>query len=344
MALADLRKLAPGEFPACSRRTEAIMAKRVEKRTFGVDVAKGWLDICSSDSGELERIDNDAESIENWLRGLCGVARLSVEATNSFHELFIERAHANGHHVYVVDAFKLSRYRDAVGHRAKTDRHDAMLLARYLQQERQQLRPWQPLDPRQVKLWRLLKRRATLVQTTTRLRQSLTDLGALDAAAEELIKHCQRLIRQLDRELRVRAGELGWAAELQRSRSVPGIGPLTATALVTAFHRGTFASADAFVAFLGLDVRVRDSGRFRGRRKLTKKGDPELRRLLYNAAMAACRDAHWKPYYDALRARGFSGTAALVALSRKLVRVCFALLKQGAWFERSLPTEACATT
>ena len=39
---------------------------------------------------------------------------------------------------------------------------------------------------------------------------------------------------------------------------------------------------------MGLDVRVRDSGTFRGRRKLTKKGDPEVRRLLYNAAMAAC--------------------------------------------------------
>ncbi|MCP4302967.1 MAG: IS110 family transposase, partial [Gammaproteobacteria bacterium] len=167
------------------------MAKRVVQRTYGVDVAKAWLDIFSPDSGELERIDNDTESIENWLRGLCGVARLSVEATNSFHELFIARAHANGHHVYVVDAFKLSRYRDAVGHRAKTDRRDAALLARYVLQEHQQLRRWEPLDPRQTRLWRLLKRRAVLVQTTTRLRQSLTDLGSLDAAAVDLIKHCQ---------------------------------------------------------------------------------------------------------------------------------------------------------
>jgi transposase len=39
--------------------------------------------------------------------------------------------------------------------------------------------------------------------------------------------------------------------------------------------------ADACIAFLGLDVRVRDSGAWRGRRKLTKKGNPELRCLLF---------------------------------------------------------------
>jgi len=304
------------------------MTKRVAKRTYGVDVAKAWLDIHSAEDNEVVRIDNDVGAIERWLRSLCGPVRLSVEATNTFHELFIAHAYQQGHHVYVVDALKLSRYRDAVGCRAKTDQHDAALLARYLCREYQQLKLWKPLDLRQTAFWRMLKRRATVVHTSTRLRQSLTDLGMLDSASKALIEHCQQLIRQLERELMASARELGWVEELKYSRSIPGIGPLSAMGLVAAFHRGTFRSADAFIAFLGLDVRVRDSGRFRGRRKLTKKGEPEIRRLLYNAAMAACRDPYWKPYYLSLRNRGFSGTAALVALSRKLARVAFALLSQ----------------
>ena len=64
MALADLRKLAPGESPACSWRTETIMAKQVEERTIGVDVAKCWLDIYVSEIGELERIENTEGAIE----------------------------------------------------------------------------------------------------------------------------------------------------------------------------------------------------------------------------------------------------------------------------------------
>jgi transposase len=189
----------------------------------------------------------------------------------------------------------------------------------------------------------LLKRRATLVQTNVRLRQSLADIGALDDAAKELIRHCQQLVRKVDRELQAQARQLGWQQDLQRSGGVPGLGPTTSLALVATFHRHNFRNADAFVAFIGMDVRVRDSGKFRGRRKLTKKGDPEIRRLLYNAAMSGCKDSHWKPYYQSLRDRGFSGTAALMILARKMVRVCYALLEKQVSFDpgkRKLPCNA----
>ena len=62
-------------------------------------------------------------------------------------------------------------------------------------------------------------------------------------------------------------------------------------------------------------------------RSLTKRGDPEARRLLHNAAMSACRTSTWKGFYEEQRARGFSTTQALVILARKLARVVFALLK-----------------
>jgi transposase len=319
------------------------MAKQVETRTLGVDVAMDWLDIYVPDRGSVERIDNSGEAIEQWLRSVTGPVRIGVEATNRYHEQLVEQAHGKGHRVYVIDAFRLSRYREAVGHRAKTDRCDAELLARYVQQEHEHLPCWQPQDPRQAALWRLLKRRAMLVQTNVRLRQSLADIGALDDAARELIRHCQRLVRQVDCELQAQARRLGWQQDLQHSIGIPGLGPTTSLALVAAFHRHHFRSADAFVAFIGLDVRVRDSGKFRGRRKLTKKGDPEIRRLLYNAAMCGCRSAHWKPYYQSLRERGFSGTAALMILARKMVRVCYALLSKQLSFDpefRQLPCNA----
>ena len=81
--------------------------------------------------------------------------------------------------------------------------------------------------------------------------------------------------------------ELGWWADYQRCLSIPGIGPINAVALTAAYHRAEFTNADAFIAFLGLDVRIRDSGTFKGKRKLTKKGESELRRLLYCAAKPA---------------------------------------------------------
>ena len=111
-------------------------------------------------------------------------------------------------------------------------------------------------------------------------------------------------------------------------RGVEGIGGLTAAALTMAFERGAFQSADAFIAFLGLDVRAKDSGTFTGRRKLTKQGDPEIRRLLHNAALAAARKGHWKQLYEQYQARGLRKTQALVILARKLARIAFALMKK----------------
>ena len=161
---------------------------------------------------------------------------------------------------------------------------------------------------------------------------------------DALLGHCEQTIRTMDRALMAEAKHLGWAKQIQRCRAIPGIGPLTAMAMVAAYHRGPFRSIDAFIAFMGMDVWVRESGQWRGQCKLTKKGDPELRRLLFNAAMQGRRNSLWEPYYLRLRARGMSTTAAFVALGRKLARVCFALLEKDTDFNPDLHQAACAST
>lgn len=311
------------------------MAKRVEEIILGVDVAQQWLDIHRADQQRDVHIDNTECAIEAYLAQLEGPAAIAIEPTNCFHERFVEAALRAGHTVYLVDPLRLSSYRQAVGQRAKTDLSDAALLARYLRRERQDLHPYRPLAPHQQRLWRLLKRRATLVQATTQLTQSLTEMGRLQRSVQAALRHLRHLTALIDKELTRLAQQLNLTPELRRLRPVPGIGPLNALALSAAFHRGRFKSADAFIAFLGLDVRVRDTGRFRGRRKLTKRGEPEMRRLLYNAAMAGCAMPLWRPYYQRLLRRGLSTTAALVALARKLARLAFALLRDHTEFDPS---------
>jgi transposase len=75
-------------------------------------------------------------------------------------------------------------------------------------------------------------------------------------------------------------------------------------------------SADAFAAFTGLDPRPDDSGQRRGKRRLSKRGPAELRRLLYLAAMSAIKTKTWRPLYEHYRAKGLSSTATLVILAR----------------------------
>ena len=91
--------------------------------------------------------------------------------------------------------------------------------------------------------------------------------------------------------------------------------------------------ADAVIAFSGLDPRANDSGMKTGRRRLSKRGPSEMRRLFYNAAMSAARTATWNPTYQRARAAGKTTTEALVILARKLLRVAFALYKTKTEFD-----------
>jgi transposase len=100
---------------------------------------------------------------------------------------------------------------------------------------------------------------------------------------------------------------------------------VVSAALIEPLTRIPFRSSDAFVAFAGLDPRSRDSGRKVGKRRLSKRGPAELRRLLFNAAMAATRTDVWKPIYEHYRAHGLPTTAALVIIARKIARIAWSI-------------------
>lgn len=311
------------------------MADKPQPITCGIDVSKDTLDIAQSDN-TTQCITNTPGAIAQWLNGLPEQSQLALEATGYYHDVVQELALAAGHRVYLVNGQQLNHYREAVGRRAKTDPGDAQLLLRYLVREQAELTPVKPLTCKEKQLWRLLQRRATLVRARVQLRLSLSSEPATRDLADEATQGLDRVIAKVDRQLRSLARELGWEADLERCRSIPGIGELNALALLASFRRGDFQRSDQFVAYLGLDVRVRDSGKSRGRRKLSKRGNPELRRLLYNAAMSASRTRHFKAFYERYRARGLSTTASAMALARKLVRIAFALLTKGDKFEEKV--------
>lgn len=320
------------------------MAKQVEQLILGADISQQWIDLYQHQTGISERVENCAAAIRAALKALPRPAAVAVEATNTYHELLVAQALAAGIVVYLIDGYQLSHYREALRQRAKTDPSDARLLARFLANEIAQLAPYQPRSAKQQRLWRLLKRRATLVKAKLQLQQSLADVVELEHAIADLVRQIDQLSRQLERELKALVRTLGWQELVARCESIPGVGFLTAVALVATYQRGYFADRDAFIAFMGLDVRVRDSGKHRGRRKLTKKGDGEIRRLLHCAAMAAARTRFFKPQYQALLARGFSTTAAYVAIARKLARLAFVLLRKEMRFDPHKFNTPCVAT
>jgi transposase len=293
----------------------------------GVDVAKVELVIYNSGRGQLETIANTKAEIKKWLKTLPAKVAVSIEATNIYHVLFCDMAYAAGHDVYMIDGYALSHYREGVRVRAKTDALDAQLLARYLQREQSELQLWTPPSPLYRQLLSLFRRRAALVQARTSLTQSWSNEPLLKRAFETQLRSMQRLEVLVEKLIKDLLEKAGLMPDVKRCMKIEGVGFLTAARLVASYQRGTFSGGDAFVAFLGMDLKVSQSGQKKGSSKLSKRGDPEARRILHNAAMSASRTATWKPFYEAQCARGFSRIQVLVMLARKLARVIFALLK-----------------
>lgn len=302
------------------------MANQVQPSLVGVDVSKAEL-VLSINGDTPFTLPNTPKAIRQWLRQMAGPLELAMEATSHFHFTLADETQKRGHRVYLINGYRLNRYRDSIGGRAKTDGQDACLLARYLQRERADLRPWEPPSKAHRQLQVLLHRRATLVQAKVRIQQSFSEITELAASLRALMKQIERVVLLIQTQLRHVIAQAGWGADFQRCQAIEGIGPLTAAALIMAYHRGNFRNSDAFIAFLGLDVRVRDSGTKHGRRCLTKQGDPELRRLLYLAAMQARRQPAWQGFYQRYLDRGLAAIQIFVILARKLARVAFALMR-----------------
>lgn len=307
------------------------MTKLVSKITLGIDVAKDELVICEFSSGEIITLSNQPEQINTWLKSLCGPVRIALEPTGHYHMVMVAEALALDYEVYLVNPRQLSHYREAVNVRNKTDPLDAGLLARYLAHEAESLRPFRPQCRQAHQLWSLLKRRATVVAARKQIQQSFRGVQLSNRA---LMTQFIQLLQRIDLKILKLIRALGWLAEYRCCLSIPGIGPLNAAALVAAYHRGAFAGSDAFIAFIGMDVRIRESGCYKGKRRLTKRGDSELRRLLYCATQAARNYQHFDAYYQRQRGKGLSKIASKVILARKLARIAFALIKKQETFIR----------
>lgn len=303
------------------------MAMNVSQSIIGVDVAKAEVVVYQNETDELKIVPNNKIELKEWLKTLPAGSAIAIEATNIYHLDTVNLAHAMGHKVYVVDGYSLNHYRKSTGGRAKTDASDARLLARYLKNEQADLRAWNPPPKIYTKLQSLLRRRAALVKMRVALNQSWAGEPLLKASSKSVSACLERHETLIEKRILEAVTEANLLHQVKRCQAVEGIGFLTAVALTMAFQRGEFASADAYIAFLGMDLRVADSGQVTGRRSLSKKGDGEIRRLLHNAASAGIRCPAWKPLYEGYLARGLKTTQALVVIARKLARIAFSLLK-----------------
>ncbi|MGI9462766.1 MAG: IS110 family transposase [Aestuariivirgaceae bacterium] len=129
----------------------------------------------------------------------------------------------------------------------------------------------------------------------------------------------------------------------QRLATIPGIGPVTATALAASItDPEVFRSGREMAAWIGLVPRQNSTGGKLRLGRISKQGDQYLRWLLVAGAMSVIRHARRKdtanqPWLDDLIARRPAKVAA-VALANKMARIAWVLLRQGGTYRQPVVT------
>lgn len=330
----------------------------------GIDLAKSVFEVAVSHTpGRVDERQRLARSRMHEFFARCERAEVLMEACGSAHHWGRE-LEAMGHRVSLLHPGDVARYRDG----NKTDRADAKALLEAGRNEAIDRVPLKTIDQQAVGA--LHRLRQGYLQTRTArinaLRGHLREFGVvIPEGATHVLLHARSALEQnvVPSYLRDALGELlveiaalrtkaealrdelerlaSRMPEAERLMSVPGIGVLTATALV-AFVGDVrrFRSGRDFAAYLGLTPREHSSGFSRRLGSITKRGNTYVRMLLIHGARSALRAGKISKVPDDLRAwaleieRRSGHNVAAVALANKLARVCWRVWRDQRAFER----------
>jgi transposase len=296
----------------------------------GVDISKDHLDVAIHPAGTVRRFANDRNGHTGLLRWLAplAVARVVFEATGSYHRLFERRLSQAGLSFARINPRQARRFAEATGRLAKTDRVDALVLARFgalLEPECRPLRS-QALE----QLAELVAARRMLIrdQTATLNRAKILTLGLLKRQAALRLKHIAHQLGALDAAARALiASHTTLARRLAILTSIPGVGEATAIALIADMPELGTMDAKQAASLAGLAPITRESGTSRGKSSI-RGGRAHLRQALYMPALVAARfNPDLKASFAAMIAAGKPPKLAITALMRRLVVLANALLR-----------------
>jgi len=311
----------------------------------GMDVAKAKLDCCllldeASGKRKTKVVKNTRSGIVDLL---AWVAKQNVspeelhivmEATGIYHEQAAMALADAGVMISIINPAQVKDFGRGLAVRTKTDGVDSVVLARY----GALLKPkaWVPPPQEARVLQALLVRREAIAQDLQRERNRQEKAGATDTPAlihkslEESIGFLVKQLAQLQKDI---DAHIDKHSNLQKDRallqSIPAIGPQVGSNILSVMHNHDFGSAEQLAAYLGLVPVERQSGSsVLGRARMSKAGPARIRAVLYMAAVVGTRyNPHVKAVYERLLARGKSKMSSLGAAMRKLVHLCFGVLK-----------------
>ena len=324
----------------------------------GIDVGKmsldcAWLRDLDQDKPKRKKVENSPQGFKSmltWAQDVSGLAAselsFMVEPTGIYHEFLVQFLYQHQATIYLVNPSMVRKFAAGMGILSKNDLKDcdsyrslvidADMLTRYGLLNRK-LQPYQPEAQEISDLKSLLNRLDTLERDLRRELNRQEKISKSSTIHRLEKQSMQRTVRYLETEIKRFKKHISQIIESNSSLqkdyelllTIPGIGARTAWTMLVILRSRRFASAPEAASYLGLNPIEKQSGTTRYRRpRLSKAGNGRFRQALYFPAMVATRkNPDIKAQYDRLLAADKTKMCALGAAMRKLVHICYGVLK-----------------
>lgn len=300
-------------------------------RNVGIDVGKSTLDIYVLEQDNHWQTENTEAGVRALASRLARykLGRIVVEATGGYERKLVYALAERGLPVVVVQPMNVRQFAKAQGIQAKTDKLDARIIAEFGEVMKPPIRE---IQTKKIRYFRdLLARRRQLMEARTQ------ELNRLEKAGKALQSTHRRLIKILEKEVawvtdkleRTVAEVTEWQETYEIITSVPGVGNGVAHTLLGELPELGLLTPRQVGALCGLAPFNKDSGSFKGKRRI-KGGRAPVRTMLYMAMMCGIQhNPVMKKFYTKLVAAGKHKKVALTACMRKLITILNAMVRDG---------------
>jgi transposase len=317
------------------------------KSCVGIDISKDSFEVCIKQLKEERSVIKASRSFQNDYQGFekllsWTLSKVSnpifvMETTGVYHEELTHFLYSNEQKVAVVLANKMNHFAKSLNMKTKTDKADAQMIAQYGLER--QLEWWKPMMQQMKNLRDLCRERLSLKKDLVRCKCQVHALKHAHSTLEVVLQLKEQQIEFLDKSVQVIENEIIRLTEEdkefnQRVKNVETIKGVRLLTIITVLCEtngfSQFNNIRQVVSYAGLDIAERQSGLFKGKTRISKKGNARIRECLYMPALSATsyNDQIKALYQRVIERNPTIKRKGVVAGMRKLLILIFVLWKK----------------
>jgi len=306
-----------------------------QRITVGVDTGKFQLDIYIRPLDIYFTVTNDEPGIKQAVETIKkhSPERIVIESTGRLEMPFIIACSKAKLPFVVANPVHIKRFAGAIGQRAKTDKLDAQLIAHFGEKIQPPLSKLKPATM-QAMSDLVTRRNQLLAMQTMEKNRTHSSPKKLITTINPILTAIKNQIKQVEKKIaRLIESSPEYQAKNEILQSMKGIGKVAAASIISNLPELGSMSSKQAGALVGVAPMNRESGRYKGKRKI-QGGRHQVRTVLYMAMMSAIQsNPVFKEHYQRLVASGKPKKVAIIACVRKMIVILNSMLRDGCMWE-----------